>query len=105
MADGFCENTTVDEGIAQGIRTQLHFEGGDLIVQKTFDAEPHLQYAKEARLATQGMNWGDGRMIGHIPQIFYAQICAIRDRTEREKAVTRFFQENPAFIMFERFKA
>lgn len=104
MAEGFCESVTVDEGYVGDIRTQMHFESdGGIVVQKTFDAEPHLKYAQEARLATQGKNWGEGRMIGHIPDIYYSPIAAIQDKAEREKAVTRFFQENPAFIMFERY--
>ena len=103
MADGFTEGVTVDEGIERGIRTQMHFESdGGIVVQKTFDAEPHLDYAKQARLDTQGMNWGNGRLVGHIPDIFYAPICAIKDRKEREKAVRLFFQQNPAFIMFDK---
>lgn len=104
MADGFCENVTVDEGYTGDIRTQLHFEGDSLIVQKTFDAAPHLEYAANARRDTQGKNWGDGRMVGHIPDIYYAPIMQIKDRKEREKAVRLFFQENPAFVMFDRYK-
>lgn len=102
MAEGFCENVSIDEGVTNGIRTQLHFEGEELIVQKTFDAAPHLQYAKDARDATQGQRWGEGRLVGHIPDIFYAPIAALKDRKEREKAVRLFLQQNPAFVMFDR---
>lgn len=104
MADGFSENVTIDEGVTNGIRTQLHFEGDQLIIQNTFDAEPHLKHAEEARKATQGMNWGQGRMVGHIPDEFYGPILAIRDRKEREKAVRQFFRDHPAFIMFDKYK-
>lgn len=100
----FTESVTIDEGYAGDIRTQMHFESdGGIVVQKTFDAEPHLQYAKDARDATQGKSWGEGRMVGHIPPLFYAKISMIKDRAEREKAVRLFFQENPAFVMFDRF--
>lgn len=99
----FTESVTIDEGYAGDIRTQMHFESdGGIVVQKTFDAEPHLQYAKDARDATQGMNWGSGRMVCHIPDIYYAPIAAIKDRKEREKAVRLFMAENPAFVMFDR---
>jgi len=105
MAEGFSENATVDEGVnANGIRTQLHFEGDDLIVQKTFDAAPHLAHAAHAREQTQGMKWGEGRFVGHIPAIYYAPICAIKDPEQRAKAVRLFFSENPAFRMFDKYK-
>lgn len=104
MADGFCENVAIDEGVVNGIRTQLHFEGDSIITQKTFDAEPHLEYAKAARLATEGQSWGEGKLIGHIPDLFYVPISQIKDRKEREKAINLFFQQNPAFIMFDRYQ-
>jgi hypothetical protein len=103
MADGYSENVTVDEGVVDGIRTQLHFEGQDLIVQKTYDAEPHLRYAEEARIRTAGMGWGEGRVVGHIPPLEYARISQIKDRNDREKAVRLFLQENNKFVMFDRY--
>ncbi len=101
--NGFSENVTVDEGTEQGVRTQLHFEGDELIVQKSFDAAPHLEYAKNARIQTAGMNWGEGRMVGHIPPAFLGPIMAIKDRKEREKAVRIFLQSNQDFVMFDRY--
>jgi len=94
---------TIDEGVRLGIRTKVHFEGNDDIVfQKTFDAEPHLKYAEHARQSTEGMNWGEGRFVCHIPDAFLAPILAIRDRQDREKAIMRFMRENPAFVMFDK---
>lgn len=104
MADGFTENVTVDEGVdAQGIRTQFHFEGSDITVQKTYDAQPHLDYAEQARIQTAGQRWGDGRLVGHIPPLEYARISQIKDRKEREKAVRLFLQTNTKFVMFDKF--
>lgn len=104
MADGFTENVVVDEGVdAQGIRTQFHFEGSDITVQKTYDAEPHLRYAEQARQQTQGMNWGNGRLVGHIPPLEYAAIRQIKGRKEREKAIRLFLQTNTKFVMFDKF--
>ena len=100
---GYSENVTVDEGTEQGVRTQLHFEGEELIVQKTFDAAPHLAYAKEARVRTEGMNWGEGRIVGHIPPAFLGPIMAIKDKREREKAVMLFLQSNRDFVMFDKY--
>ena len=94
---------TIDEGVDKGIQTQVHFEGGEIIHQKTFDAEPYLLHAANARQQTEGKRWGDGKFIGTIPPAFYAPICAIRDPQERQAAVLSFFRENPAFVMFDRF--
>lgn len=97
------ENVKIDEGVSrQGVRTEISFEGDEVIVKKSFDAEPHLRYAEQARAQTAGMGWGEGRVIGHIPPAFYAQICTIRDPQERDKAVMRFLRENPAFVMFDK---
>lgn len=104
MADGFTENVSVDEGVdALGIRTQFHFEGSDITVQKTYDAEPHLKYAEDARIQTAGQRWGEGRLVGHIPPLEYALIRQIKDRGEREKAIRLFLQTNTKFVMFDKY--
>lgn len=96
---------TIHEGTSDktGVSTQTHFEDGTIVVQKTFDAEPHLEYAAKAREATQGQRWGEGKLVGHIPPAFYAQILTIRDPQDRKQAVQRFLKENPAFVMFDRY--
>lgn len=100
---GFSENVTIDDGVnEQGVHLKLHCEGDSLIVQKTWDAAPHLEYAKRAREATEGQNWGNGRLIGHIPPVEYAKICALKDPKERRAAAMRFLRENQAFVMFDK---
>lgn len=100
---GYSENVSfVDSVSKDGVKTTLHFEGDQFIVQKTFDAEPHLRYAEEARQATDGMDWGNGRMIAHIPSIYYAQFAMIKDNAERKKAIRIWLKENPKFLMFHR---
>lgn len=96
---------TINEGFNPntGVQSLTHFEDDGFVVQKTFDAEPHLQYARQAREATEGQRWGEGKLVGHIPPAFYAQILTIRDRDERKRAIQRFFKENPAFVMFDRY--
>lgn len=102
---GFEENAVIDEGVSRGgVLTQIRFEGDEVIVAKQFDAAPHLAHAEHARQSTAGKRWGEGRFIGHIPDIYYAQILTIRDRDERKKAVKRFFADNPAFVMFDKYK-
>ena len=105
MAEGFVESVTVDEGVsAQGVRTQFHFESdGGLVVQKTFDAEPLLKEAEQARQQTQGMNWGEGRIVGTIDPVAYGRISQIKDRSERDKAIMAYFRERPQFVKFDRY--
>ena len=96
---------TINEGVSAntGVQTRTHFEDGSIVIQKTFDAEPDLEYARRAREATAGQRWGEGKLVGRIPAAFHAQILLIRDPQERKKAVQRFLKENPAFVMFERY--
>lgn len=95
----------INEGKSEqtGITTRTHFADGEIVIEKAFDAEPYVEYAKQAREATEGKRWGEGKIVGTIPPAFYAQILLIRDPQERKKAVKRFFQENPAFVMFDKY--
>jgi len=100
---GYSENTSfVDNVSRDGVITTLSFEGEELITKKTWDAEPHLRYAEEARQATAGQNWGTGKLIGHIPPAMYAQFLTIKDNVERKKAIMTWLRQNPAFTMFDR---
>lgn len=100
---GFTENVTIDEGYnCAGIRKQVHLEGDSVIVQHTYDAAPHLEYARRAREATAGNGWGEGRYIGHIPPLEYSKICEIKDPKERTKAIRTFLQANQGFVMFDK---
>jgi hypothetical protein len=102
MADGYTESVTIDEGVnEQGVRTQFHFESdGGIVLQKTFDAAPILKEAEAARQATDGMNWGEGRVVGTIDPVAYGRISKIRDRQERDKAILDYFREKPQFVKF-----
>lgn len=101
---GYSENVTVDEGVDElGIRKQMHFEGDSLIVQKTYDAQPLLDYAEQARQATAGQNWGKGKLVGTIPMVEYAKFLAIKDNAERAKAIKAYLRENSRFVMFDRY--
>ena len=99
------ENTVLSDRFNDhtGIRTTVSLEGHEAIVNKAWDAAPHLAHAEHARQSTAGQRWGEGKLIGHIPPAFYAQILVIRDPIERKAAVKRFFQQNPAFVMFDRY--
>lgn len=95
---------SIDEGYDPntGVRTIVHFEDGQIIHQKVFDADPYLRAAAEARARNAGSNWGDGKSIGTLPPLALAHIQAIPDRDDREKAIMAFFRKNPAYLHFER---
>lgn len=103
MAEGFTESVSIDEGVnEQGVRTQFHFEAdGGLVLQKTFDAEPLLREAEQARQDTAGMRWGEGRIVGTIDPVAYGRISQIKDRKERDKAILAYFREKPALVKFD----
>jgi hypothetical protein len=60
-------------------------------------------YAKEAREATEGKRWGEGRLVGHIPPAQYGKFLMIRDGTERKTAIKKWLIENQQFVMFDRY--
>ena len=100
---GYSENVSfVDNVSPDGVVTTLHFEGDSLITQKTYDAEPHLRYAEQARQATQGQNWGGGRLIGHIPPAEYARFLLIRDNAARKKAIMDWLRPRTQLHMFDK---
>ena len=101
---GYSENVSFVEGVHEGVTTTLHFQGDEFITQKTWDAQPHLEYARAARQATEGKRWGEGKLIGHIPPAMYAKIITARDRQHRKQLITEFFRDNPAFRMYDGYK-
>ncbi|MBA3773825.1 MAG: hypothetical protein H0X13_15445 [Ramlibacter sp.] len=95
----------IDDGVSPyGTRTKIHIATDTVIEQKTFDAEPLLQYAEQARQATDGQRWGEGRLVGTIPMAIYAhQFLNIRDNAERQKAIKAWLRENSKFVMFDKY--
>lgn len=96
---------SIDEGTNPhtGIRTQIHFEGDQVVVQKTYDAEPYLQRVAEMRARNEGKRWGEGKEVGVLPPWEHQRISSIKDDAEREKAMRTFFRENPAFLAYDAF--
>lgn len=104
MSEGFCENVTVDEGVdAYGTRTQLHFEGDSLIVQRSWDGKGLADQCTAERNATAGQRWGEMRKVASIGMVEYARFAAIKDNKERIKAIRAYLQQNPDFITFDRY--
>ena len=98
-------NFRIDEGVDPytGVRTQIHFEGDQVVVQKTYDAEPYLQRVAEMRARNEGKKWGEGKEVGVIPPWVHQKINLIQDDAERERVMKEFFRENPAFLAYEAF--
>lgn len=98
-------NFRIDEGVDPytGVRTQIHFEGDQVVVQKTYDAEPYLQRVAEMRARNEGKKWGEGKEVGVIPPWVHQKINMIQDDAERERVMKEFFRENPAFLAYEAF--
>ena len=94
---------SVDEGVNPhtGIRTQIHFEGDQVVVKKTYDAEPYLQRVAEMRARNEGKRWGEGKEVGVLPPWAHQKIALIQDDAERERAMRNFFRENPAFLAYD----
>lgn len=95
----------IDEGTdpKTGVRTQIHFENDQVVVQKTYDAEPYIQRAAEMRARNEGKRWGEGREVGVLPPWIHQKVNEIRDPQDREKAIKTFFRENPAFLAYDAF--
>lgn len=104
MDRGYSENVTIDEGTdAYGTNTKLHFEGDNVIVQRTFDAQPIVEACKAERIATEGQRWGEMRKVGTLPMVIYAQALTIRENKARRKFIKDWLTQNPAFITFDRY--
>lgn len=83
-----------------GMRRILHFRGDTLVVENWQDMEPVLAWVQQMRERNEGKSWGEGKEVGHIPDLFYQKIRMIRDPAERSKAVREFFQTYPAFCAY-----
>ncbi len=90
-----------DESSAVG--TVLHFEGEDLITQKFQDMEPVLAHVRQLREENdaKGTRWGEGRVVGHIPALWYGPISQIKNRAERDAAIMNFFRTRPDLVAFD----
>lgn len=96
------EGHIIDEGwSASGVHTVLEFRGDTMVIHRSQDMEATLQHVQRMRERNEGKSWGEGKEVGHIPDLFYVKIAAIRDIRERKRAVREFFQKYPAFCAFD----
>lgn len=98
-------NLTIDEGVNEfGIQRQIMLEGDQTVEKLTYDAEPMLKFAEQARLATEGDRWGNGHFVGIIP---YAELNRINDQfkgaEQRKHQILLWLKNNPKLVTFDRF--
>lgn len=88
-----------------GIQTKVHTDEGKTVFQKTYDAEPYLDYAKALREKTAGQNWGEGRIIGTVPEAVVSEFMrkGIKGK-ELARELTLWIRANPAMICFDKYK-
>lgn len=98
------ESFELDEGYdAAGVRTLIKFEGDQAVKVRSYDAEPLIEQCKAERIASAGMNWGEGRKVGSIPPHVYATFLQIKDQRERTKLIQNFLRINTDFVTFDRY--
>ena len=98
------ESFELDEGYdAAGVRTLIKFEGDQAVKVRSYDAEPLIEQCKAERIASAGMNWGEGRKVGSIPPHVYATFLQIKDQRERTKLIKNFLNINTDFVTFDRY--
>lgn len=96
------EGHVIDEGwSASGVHTQIEFRGETVVFHRSQDMEAVLNHVQRMRERNEGKGWGEGREVGHIPDLFYAKIMQIQDFAERKRAVREFFQAHPAFCAYD----
>lgn len=99
LAEGISLSTTS----ASGVKTTIHFAGETVVFQRVQDMEAALAHVQQMRERNEGKRWGEGKEVGHIPDLFYQRIRMIQDPQERKKQVRLFFKENPAFCAYAPF--
>lgn len=85
-----------------GTATVVHDLDNGYTVQKTYDAEPYLDFAKAERDITHGQTWGEGRKVGTIPPAVLATFLR-QDGGLDVKRAEAWLRANPAFVSFEPF--
>ena len=94
----------VESANEYGISKDLRIEDGALITRHTYDAEPMLEAAHQARVASSGHRWGDGHFVGIIPIAELTRINeAYKSAEERKHQILTWLRENPRLVTFDKF--
>ncbi len=87
-----------------GISRDLRIEDGNLITRHTYDAQPMLELAKQARVASAGDKWGNGHFVGIVPMAEVTRINATyQGAEERKLQMLAWLRANPALVTFDKF--
>ena len=89
----------MDEGVNPhtGIRTQIHFEGDQVVVKRPTTLNPILQRVAEMRARNEGKRWGEGKEVGVLPPWVSHQISMIGDDAARTRGTKLFFARTRRF--------
>lgn len=104
--DSHVGSFTIDEGVdAFGTRTQIIFDGDQVVNKRTFDASQILKEAAEARAVTAGDRWSEGlgTRVGTVPMAIYQDALKIKNVEERNKYLLNYLRQNPLFVTFDKF--
>lgn len=85
-----------------GVVSQVHEHDGKVTYQKTYDAEPFIEYAANMRQATSGEKWGEMRHVGTIPMAELATMMR-QDGTLVAERLYAWLKANPKLVTFEKF--
>lgn len=87
-----------------GVSTEMRIEDNALVTKQTYDAEPLIEAAAKARIATAGDRWGDGHFVGTIPMPELQRINQMYvSAEERKHAVLSWLRDNPKLVTFDKF--
>lgn len=96
----------IDEGVDSfGTRTEIIFDGEQVVNKRSFDAAPLLKEAAEARAVTAGDRWkeGLGTRVGTVPMAIYQDAMRLGNGEERNKYLLNWIRQNPHFCTFDKF--
>jgi hypothetical protein len=98
-------NLTIDDGVNEfGTKREIILEGDQIVEKLTYDAEPLLRYAEQARIATRGDSWGNGHFVGVIPIPELVNIQkTFQGAEERKHAILSYIKNRPKYATFEKF--
>ena len=100
MSDFHIIESANEYGIARDIR----IEGDNAITKLTYDAQPLIEAAHSARVATSSDRWGDGHFVGIIP---IAELTRINETFQgaeaRMHAILSWLRDNPKLVTFDKF--
>ena len=87
-----------------GISKELRIEDGNLITRHSYDAEPMIEAAHQARVMSEGRRWGDGQFVGIIPMAELTRINqTFQGAEERKHAILSWLRDNPKLVTFDKF--